>query len=1029
MITINGIKYLKKGETSNDKTITHYYYTDSLKKTYNIIYNGKNAKLYTDTKVYKDSDTNQIIKKDFFNYTIDYGTGKYGGVCYSKSDEDKILGMVDSDSNIDGSSNGDSTTDGDNSSNSGNNSDDSDNNDGNSSNNGNGTGDDTNDSDSNGSGNKDTNNKGIFEDSMGNKDKDNPRSSLPLGADIKDPDVTGFSIDEVTAPHPRENNWYNKGSVCPIIRINDHYFSDTEIQHFSMETGYYKNFYDYQVYQAPLTGVLPTMRLIVTTTDPGLLKKDFIKQGDRCNVFFQSNHSMIKSMRCDFRITNVVTDQLDQTQYQKYQTQIITGELYVPDLRNEETRYNFNGSSRDAMMDLAKRLRLSFFFCDPDDTNDKMVWCNCKTPEMFIHDLTTHAWKNSISFFESWIDPRYGLSFMNINRLLGEDGFDESIDMTFWTNTFINNRAVDGKSANETDTEQKNSTHIQTKCFTNIINDNESATVYHVNSWRLVNNAQEIQDFVGLNCKMQYSSVNPGLLSDENNNPNYSVEFSLCLNRTKFDPTKKDNDFYVLLGPGRNMTYASGDAAMGTSETQSSNKNEPEQVTNQMSDGDADAMDSTGNNMMSSGNTHQFYEVAYEHNMRNLLQLQKQYLLVELNGANLSIVRGEKMPIVLMDLNKAEQAIRTSQARTKIEECMYEAESGWYIIDGIEWVFDPDNDQGQGTNWRTNVKLVRREWPIPSKIKDANGNTVSKNVANSIVLVDIGNGQQIRMAYYDAVKKYSQEIKNGDVKILGGTTSEDAVVIGQKKQNISSTNDEQNSDDLEESGKLYTANGVETVSAVNFNLDLMDQYVKDSDYVGQSTIPLTGLKDFMKNIYKTILSESDNKCKLVSGRRWAVDEYGNKVNGNAFVKKYDYYKCMNAIGEVMYFKKNNSSHLYGEAIDIINNGIDFTELMTNVIMKSPAILKLFYDNGVSAYIEQAKDDTGATTKHYHIGTDTIKQREFWESVKAILGSDMIPGTMITFMNYMTKNTQRSTEFSVSSEIDENTLQKNSNNDK
>ena len=45
-----------------------------------------------------------------------------------------------------------------------------------------------------------------------------------------------------------------------------------------------------------------------------------------------------------------------------------------------------------------------------------------------------------------------------------------------------------------------------------------------------------------------------------------------------------------------------------------------------------------------------------------------------------------------MDLNRAEQAIRTSQARTKIEECMYEAESGWYIIDGIEWVFDIDND-------------------------------------------------------------------------------------------------------------------------------------------------------------------------------------------------------------------------------------------------------------------------------------------------------------------------------------------------
>lgn len=1014
MLTINGIKYLKKGEVSSDKTITHYYYTDTINNTYNIIYKGKNAKLYTETKVYKDVTTNQIIKKDFFNYTIDYGSGKYGGVCYSKSDEDKILDMVDT-SNKD-TSNSDGSNDDNPNTNDESENDSSGTNNKNTSN----TGDNANDSDGDGKGSKDSSNKGIFEDSMGNKDKDNPRSSLPLGADIDNPNVIGISVPDVTSPNIKENQWYNKGAVYPIIRINDHYFESTEIQHFSMETGYYKNYNEYEIYQMPLTGVLPTMRLIVTTSDPGLLKKDFVKQGDRCSVFFQSGHAMIKSMRCDFRITNVVSDQMDQTQYQKYQTQIITGELYVPDLRNEESRYNFNGSSRDAMMDLAKRLRLSFFFCDPDDTNDVMVWCNCKSPEMFLHDLTTHAWKDSNSFFESWIDPRYGLAFMNINRLLGESGYDESIDMTFWTNTFINNRAIDGKAANKTEEEQKVKPHIQTKIFTNITDDNEAATVYHVNNWRLLNNAQEIQDFVGLNCKMQYSSVNTGLIAP--NNPNYSVEFSLCLNRTKFDPTRADNDFFVLLGPGRNMTYASGDSAMATSETQSSNKNEPEKITNQQSDGDAAYLEGTGNNMMSSGNTHRFYEVAYEHNMRNLLQLQKQYLLVELNGANLSIVRGEKMPIVLMDLNRAEQAIRTGQARTKIEECMYEAESGWYIIDGIEWVFDIDNDQGQGTNWRTNVKLVRREWPVPSKIKDKSGKTIDKKTANTIVLVDIGNGKLARMAYYDALKRYGEE------HIKGATTSEDVVVSAQKKQNISSTTDEQQQEQ-EEAGTIYNAHGKETVDAVNFNLDMIDQYVKKSDYVAGSTIPLTGLKSFMKDIYKTILSESDNKCKLVSGRRWAVDEYGNKVDGNAFIKKYDYYKCMNAIGEVMYFKKNNSRHLYGEAIDIINNGMDFTELMTNIIMKSPTILKLFYDYGVSAYIEQARDDTGATTKHYHIGTDTIKQREFWESVKAILGSDRIPGTLITFTNYMTKNTNQQVEFSNSNDIDENTLDTNSNNDK
>ena len=163
---------------------------------------------------------------------------------------------------------------------------------------------------------------------------------------------------------------------------------------------------------------------------------------------------------------------------------------------------------------------------------------------------------------------------------------------------------------------------------------------------------------MGLNCKQQYEAVNPGL----KDNPKYSVEFSLCLNRTKFDPTKdpknvkekNPNKFYVLLGPARNMTYADADDAMKTSETESSNKNEPEKVTNPQSDGDADAILATDGNMQSSGNTHKFYEVAYEHNMRNLLQLQKQVIELELNGANLTIMRGEKIPIILMDVNRAE---------------------------------------------------------------------------------------------------------------------------------------------------------------------------------------------------------------------------------------------------------------------------------------------------------------------------------------------------------------------------------------
>ena len=55
----------------------------------------------------------------------------------------------------------------------------------------------------------------------------------------------------------------------------------------------------------------------------------------------------------------------------------------------------------------------------------------------------------------------------------------------------------------------------------------------------------------------------------------------------------------------------------------------------------------------------------------------------------------------------------------------------------------------------------------------------------------------------------------------------------------------------------------------------------------------------MKDIYRAIAEESDNKIKLVSARRWAVDQYGNKIDGNAFIIKNGYYKCVNAIGDVM----------------------------------------------------------------------------------------------------------------------------------
>ena len=1005
MITVNNITYILRGSSEDNGKYSHYYYTDTVTASYNIIYEGQRGTISTSTLVYIDEDTDQIFYKDYFSYILKYGSTTRAATCLNSAEEQKIQDIID---NYKVEDDGDTShNDGDNS----NSNNDNNNNNNNNNNNGNDDGNNTSDSlngdtaedgdSSLGTGTEDST-KNIFDDTMGSSNQKNIRDSLPRGSNLYNDNVLPSDIDQRIPASPKDTNLKNKGTTYPIIRINDHYYYDSEILNFSMETGYYKDYYDYGTYKMPMNGFIPTMSLTVSTTNQAVLKQDHVKQGDRCSVFFSSDNNMVKSMRCDFRITNVITNKMDQNRVNHYITQIITGELYVPDLRNEAVRYNFNGSSRDAMMDVAKRLRLSFFFCDPDDTNDVMVWCNCRNPEMFIKDLTVHAWKNADAFFESWIDPRYGLSFQNINRLLGESGYDEPLDVTFWINTFINNRAQDGKN-NAVSSDSKGY-KPQAKLLTNIPADDESATVYHINNWRMINNAQEIQDFIGLNCKMQYESINTGMTEGSSY---YSVDYSLCINTTKFDPTadasSNKNDFYVLLGPGRNMTYASADDMMNQSETASSNTVAPQQITNQQSDGDAANIQATDGNMLSSGNTHKFYEVAYEHNMRNLLQLQKQYLDVELNGANLTIVRGEKIPVVLMDLNKADAVLKKSEYRTELEELLYEAESGWYIIDGIEWVFNPNYGSGTGTSWRTNVRLTRREWPIPGK-----DNSVKNDTSNEVNVTNNIDSTNTVKAAYDSTS---------------GTYMLDEVVVTASKPKSTTDNTSSVSSSSEETtGLLYTANGVETVSSLNFNLDLQDQYVMTADKVQNSTIPLTGLKTYMKDIYRAIAEASNNKVKLVSARRWAVDEYGNKVDGNAFVKKNGYYKCMNAIGETMYFKKNNSRHLYGEAIDIINNGIDFTDLMTSIIMKDKSTLQLMYENGVSAYIEQAKDDTGTTTKHYHIGTDTIKQKEFWSSVKTILGSDKIPGTIITFSNYMKNNNTASTEVTYA-DVDETSLKK------
>ena len=155
-----------------------------------------------------------------------------------------------------------------------------------------------------------------------------------------------------------------------------------------------------------------------------------------------------------------------------------------------------------------------------------------------------------------------------------------------------------------------------------------------------------------------------------------------------------------------------------------------------------------------------------------------------------------------------------------------------------------------------------------------------------------------------------------------------------------------------------------------------DINIPQEDNVG-GDVPLTGLKEPLKELFRLMKSKCDG-IRLVSARRWAVDAQGNRTDGNAFLMKNGLYKCINATGQPMYFEKNNSRHLYGEAFDIVNSdGQDFNGIMTDYVLQDTEILKMMFDNGISACIEATTDDSGVKTKHYHFGTDPEIAEKFW----------------------------------------------------
>jgi predicted phosphohydrolase len=157
-----------------------------------------------------------------------------------------------------------------------------------------------------------------------------------------------------------------------------------------------------------------------------------------------------------------------------------------------------------------------------------------------------------------------------------------------------------------------------------------------------------------------------------------------------------------------------------------------------------------------------------------------------------------------------------------------------YIIDGLMWRWVKNENLSGSTYWSTKLKLVRREWPIPG-----------------------------RMAI---------QATDGTTEVPNTTTV-----------------------DTSQPNTTPSPTSAETPEETPTNVpeeELGDVPEEATDSGGE--MPLTGLKEELKQLFEDLQNACDGNIRLVSARRWAVDESGKKVDGNAFVMKNGLYKCKNA---------------------------------------------------------------------------------------------------------------------------------------
>jgi hypothetical protein len=463
------------------------------------------------------------------------------------------------------------------------------------------------------------------------------------------------------------------GVQYPFVQINSYVFDPAEIRYFNIDA----------------TNFLPSITFTFELTKSDAFRtQSYPKDGDIVSVFLRAKNNAFKPIRNDYVIINVSSSPGGVENMGG--TTTITGELFIPHIKDQLIK-SYTGNSFDVLQNIAKDLQLGFA-TNETSTDDSQVWINPgDTWEQHIKQIVDSCWKDEDSFYTCFIDVYYHLNFINVNNQLGDGGqmaagiFDDISRVGYYPN----------------DVATVEESQVPTVKFLGNL-DNLNKTNMFIRNYETINMSSQLHEKEGYKQYLQFF--------DRKSLKCWSIFV---------DPKTTDgaeNKKIILKG----RTFP---------------KKEDQKDAQGKSPSELDYWKHQNQYRwmgIQTKNVHDKYLYATVNNKRNLKELQKLFLKVNVNRWNPNIYNGERIPLLLItqvDKSKASldaqgtdaEAVQKSPGEPAVLDQFY---SGWYMVHGMSITWDSDNSQ-YSTDKKANMSatpapaffqtftMTRREWPTP----------------------------------------------------------------------------------------------------------------------------------------------------------------------------------------------------------------------------------------------------------------------------------------------------------------------------